>query len=147
MNNTKKMHLIICLTASLLCIFYLMGCAGKMKGCFYSLEEAYAKGLLGQEDVKKIAYYQNYNIDYPFNLDKEIEKNIQEDYTSIKPRKNKNIDVYIDKYYGTYGRAVVIMISDNQTDYAAVMREVFVANVLFKYNNGNSICVWISEEK
>ena len=60
-----------------------------------------------------------------------------------RPQKEaKAKDVTISIYYGTYNNCVAVMISDAYHGYTQALREVTIGEVLFHYNNGNSIIIY-----
>jgi hypothetical protein len=132
-------------------------------GAFYSLQEAYDNGLLTQDDLRSIAYYQNGGSDdesfvpkpkSPVTLSAETESAIKESAAaSYRAQKNDNgesmypnvvaSDFTIIKYCGTYNGNVAIMLSEifSGSD-PAVIEEVVVAGVTFVYSSGNRIVIW-----
>ena len=87
--------------------FVIVGCNNEKKdGNFYTLREAYDKGLLLKEDLENIAYYyngfeiSNYNPipKTPAVIDKKTEKIIKEMYLE-KILNNKNISVNVVNLY------------------------------------------------
>lgn len=62
-------------------------------------------------------------------------------------------DIWIETYYGTYGRyskyssddntgLIAVMVDFKDSGYTCEEREIVIAEILFHYNSGNSIIVW-----
>ncbi len=141
----------------------MTACAPKQRGEFCTLQEAYDQGLLTQDDLKNIAYYQNGGSDdenfepmpkTPESLSDKTEKAIKEtraydlrnqDTNPIKKAKAK--DVTILKYYGTYNNCVAVMITDYYHSYDLMEWDIEIEDVLFHYSNGNRIIIWNEKKK
>lgn len=155
---------LICLTIALLMIFSLVACNDPEKvklGRFESLQEAYNKNLLNEQDLKSIAYYHGCLDDSsgtfvatpkePDTLSVETSNKICQLFfkTHVKPNISKHDKLTIDDveiiyYYGTYNGAVVIRMKDNFGTFG-VIRKIVVAGITFEYNSGNDILVWVNE--
>ena len=126
-------------------------------GAFYSLQEAFVKCFLTKEYLQNIAYYHNDDSMpvYPEVLGTKIEKAIKEtratdlraetfsDGVPKQPNATAD-DVVVLRYYGEYNYCFAVMLSDSYYDYTGAERSVDVAGVIFNYNNGNSILIWVS---
>lgn len=135
----------------LIFIFSFEGCNGnkasteeKIAGTFYSLQEAFDQGLISHDDLEKIA---SRNALRQGALNADIELAIKETHAAYlrnrSPFSNAIADdVLIIDYAGTFNGYVAVMIADLYTDYPAVMREVYIDNVLIQYSDGNSIVIW-----
>ena len=139
---------------------------GENIGAFFSLQEAYDKGWLTQNDLMSIAYYHSggrlYNEeimpeDYspqpkmPEILSDETQlkikstaaKEYREEY---KITEAEAVGFTINQYCGTYGNCVVVMMRDV---YSGTTGEVWtdtVSDINFYYNSGKSIQVWRETE-
>lgn len=139
-------------------IAMLAACAPKQRGTFYTLQEAYDQGLLTQDDLKSIAYYQNEGSDdesftpipkNPEVLSAKTEKAIRETKAyyfrnqspyPIKEAKSK--DIRILKYYGTYNNLVAVMFDDAYGGHFDAEVKITIAGVLFHYLNSITIIIW-----
>lgn len=134
-------------------------------GYFYTLQEAYDKGLLTQADLMNIAYYHNSSINWavqyipedyvpvpknPETLSQETETAIKQTYFDeyFKADKNHNTsldDIYVgDDYYGTYNNCVAVMVWCADFGYACVIGDVNIGGVRFLYSDSNEILIWVS---
>ena len=110
--------------------FAFGGCNKEIKitGAFYTMEKAYEKGWLNDDDMKSIAYsyYDSHNFGYEENpysgmytstekLTKKIETELKQAYLEqiAKVRDGDRNRVKIPNYYGTYNKNVVITITSN----------------------------------
>lgn len=152
------MKRIVCLGVVIIMIFSMAACTPKQRGTFYTLQEAFDQGMLTQDDLRSIAYYQNGGsededfepkLKTPESLSEKTEKAIKEtraydlrnqDTKPIKEAKAK--DITILKYYGTYNNCIALMMNDIYHDYPTALREVTVEGVLFRYSDGNSLIIW-----
>ena len=154
---TDKIKLSGGILLGMLCMLagILAGCAPEASGDFYSLQEAYEAGYLTKEEIMSIAYYHNGGRVYN-------EEIMSEEYTPIPKRNVKKIrstaahgynerfpdqnaaadDFSINKYCGTYGDCVVVMMTDIYSNYTDAEWFGEVAGVRFYYNNGNSLSIW-----
>lgn len=164
----KKMKAIAIVALMLFGVVALTACTPEedeivAKGTFYSLQEAYDKELLTIDDLRSIAHYQSAGEDEPnfvptpMNpevLSSETIEAIKKTYlvalrlathqdgTFMFP--NATIDdVNFFGYYGTYGNAVAIKISDEFSGNAGVVLELVVVGVTFTYS-GVPVAIWKS---
>lgn len=153
---------IVCLGVTLVIVVIMMlsmtACAPKQRGTFYTLEEAYDQGLLTQDDLKSIAYYQNGESEdedfepmpkNPEELSEKTEKAIKEtrayDLRNRNPKpieEAKAKDITILKYYGTYNDCVAVLLDDMFGGYFPIEREVIIAGVSFYYIGSDNIMIW-----
>ena len=128
----------------LVIVFVFWGCNNEKTGNFYTLREAYDKGLLLKEDLENIAYYyneseiNNYNPipKTPAVIDKNTEKIIKEMYLE-KILNNKNISVNLVnlyKYYGTYNGSIALSITDDYYVYDYVCQDEYIIDGIIFYN-------------
>ena len=125
--------------------FVIVGCNNEKKdGNFYTLREAYDKGLLLKEDLENIAYYynefeiSNYNPipKTPAVIDKKTEKIIKEMYLE-KILNNKNISVNVVNlynYYGTYNGNIALSITDDYYVYDYLCQDEYIIDGIIFYN-------------
>lgn len=151
---------IIGLMMGMLLLFLLVACNTSKEdgmGNFYSLKEAYDKGILTQNDLKNIAYYLNDNSDddtfipnplSPVYLSVEVEKSIKLTAVYELRTRDENSkpeatieDITILGYYGTYNDYIVVRLSDSFSDYPDVVYEIVIDDVTFIYS-GASITIW-----
>ena len=148
-----------------LMLFSIAACNKKSEevkmGRFESLQEAYNKNLLNEQDLMSIAYYHGSLENIPDTfipipkepgaLSVEMSNKICQLFfkTHVKPNISKHDKLTIDDveiiyYYGTYNGAVVIRMKDNFGTFG-VIRKIVVAGITFEYNSGNDILVWVNE--
>ena len=136
--------------------------AEKTEGELYSLYVAYVNGWLTKSDIMSIAYYHNggrtYNEEImseeyePLPKTPEVLSNLTElkiKSTAAKDYREKfNIEdavadgFTITQYCGTYGDCIAVMMRDDYSGTAAVVRTVSVAGVKIYYNSGREIQIW-----
>ena len=144
-------------------------------GTFYTVTEAYEKGLLTREQVLSIACYHNKEYSFvekefyddglitneeirdenyiplpitPQTLSAEIEKSIKQTHLDAYYKDkdySKLSGVRIDSYYGTYNGCVAVMITDNYSGYNDALWLEEVAGIGICYNDGNRIMIWIKQ--
>lgn len=149
-----KIRNIAILVLSILLLFgicvMVVGCSydeqeteDEKEGTFYSLQEAYDRGLLSQENLLSIAYYHNNWIPYTDRLSENIAKSIKRDLTKILEEKdNKPIQAVdcetaiIEKYYGTYNNCVAVIVDRAGVNSGAVYIPISVeiGSVTFIYD-------------
>ncbi len=126
-------------------------------GTFYSLEKAYANGLLTESDLTEIADHYNLmqNKDEqnflkqklsPSVLSKRTIRKITRTYKVeiLKKRWISSSYIYFDLYYGTYNGALVIDIIDNYIlRDVYVIDEVMIGGVMFYNYSPTWIRVWV----
>lgn len=139
------MKRIIIMCFMLVIAFVLVGCNNVKKvGNFYTLREAYDKGLLLKEDLENIAYYYNELEISDFNpipknpdvIDKETEKIIKKMYLE-KILNNKNISVNVVNlynYYGTYNGNIALSITDDYYVYDYLCQDEYIIDGVVFYN-------------
>ena len=136
-------------------------------GRFYSLQQAYDKGLLNKADLMNIAYYHNggrqYNEEiisenyvpipkYPEKLESEIEKAIRQTYWEQYYKANNPYDIKIDdivignSYYGIYNNCVIVKVWVNNEPITDNRCQDVVGGVTISYTEGNRISVWIKNK-
>jgi len=123
-------------------------------GEFYKLQEIYNLSLLTREDILDIAN-SGRAYDHIDHLDGNhaglslgAEKYLCHQYYIYFFLQSPNLggvtrdDIWIEEYYGTYNGYLVMMMDYKGSDYTDDEREVIIADIPFRYNNGNSIIVW-----
>lgn len=123
-------------------------------GQFYDLGVAHYYGLLTREDLVNIANLHAGIYDYldgnHARLSAETEGYIKQSYLD-QLWYNEGMweltidDVWIEEYYGIYNVCVAVMIDANGLNYTDEERVVVIDDVLFHYNSGNSIVVWVKQ--
>ena len=117
-------------------------------GKTYTLEDAYDKNYIGDNDINKI--YNNYtNSNNNIMLEKEIELKILNDrLVELKERNNDAVleDISIYGYYGNYNNSYVIRLNDKYNDFTTVEKELIINDVIFQYS-GPSFLVWVDENE
>ena len=131
-------------------------------GTFYTLQEAYAYGLLTQKDLLSIAYYHNGG---RFDNEEIMSESYQpapkipevlSDITELKIKitaaeeyrekhniKDAEADGFtITEYCGTYGDCVAVMMEDVYTGTFGIIWTESIAGVKFHYN-GRTIKIWV----
>ncbi len=149
---TDKIKLSGGILLGMLCMLagILAGCAPEASGDFYSLQEAYEAGYLTKEEIMSIAYYHNGGRVYNEEIMSEeytpipkIRSTAAHGYNERFPDQNAAADDFsINKYCGTYGDCVVVMMTDIYSNYTDAEWFGEVAGVRFYYNNGNSLSIW-----
>lgn len=130
-------------------IFCLTGCIddGKIieKEPFYSLQAAYNNKFLSKREIKKI--HSLYSGENSENLDTQLLEKIVEDYKRTYPRENKDEQVIVNKYLGTYDKVVVLMIRYEHSMLLDMLRNETVARYRFEYSHSSEvILVWRGNE-
>lgn len=153
---------LIGLMVAMLMLFSLAACnkSEEVKmGRLESLQEAYNKDLLNEQDLMSISYYHGSLGGVagtfipipkePETLSVEILNKIRQVFfkTYVEPKVDNFDIVTIDDvevliYYGTYNGVVVIRMKDN-FGFAGVIRKVVIAGITFEYSSDNDILVWI----
>jgi len=132
-------------------------------GTFYSLQEAYDKGLLTVQDLRSIAYYYHNTLEWdieseglydglkstdyipisktPETLSVETTNRIKQDFINYVKCNDAEHDVQI-RYYGTYNGCVSTMI-DGCLDYLAVVQLDIVDGITFYYGSNREILIWM----
>ena len=114
-------------------------------GILCTLEEAYAEKYISKEDL--INLHDNIENNVKFELNKDIEGKILNDYL-IQVRKyyeNATInDVSIYGYYGHYNNLYVVRLDNVFVRYLDVIEELNIDGIKFYYT-GPSYLVWINE--
>lgn len=151
-----KKVLMICFM--LVIVFFLGGCTnGEIDGNFYTLREAYDKGLLLKEDLENIAYYynefeiSNYNPipKKPAVIDKKTEKIIKKKYLEkILDNINISVDVVnLYNYYGTYNGHIALSITDDYYVYDYLCQDEYIIDgIIFKNFHEASIRIFTFDE-
>lgn len=139
-------------------------------GEFYTLQEAYAEGLLSDEDIENVSYYHHYgfgeefvaNTDYvdkdfsPVPLSPEtlhygtelkIRSTIAREYRESGNKDETYTqadpeDFTISEYGGTYGGCAVVMIANVNEGYLDAILEETVGGKTFYYSSYNTLKVW-----
>ena len=163
---------ILCLGMALVMLFSFIACSRdkkeeeKIKGEFYSLEEAYENGWLDIEDVKDIYYYHGEPFLYaggknppkpdfeprpktPEILSAKIEKAIKQTWLDewIESDEwyieNGKLSAVHIKYYGTYNGYVAIMMHDDYTASHDSVWRFFIEDYEFGFGSGRyDIYLW-----
>ena len=155
-KNISK-AIIIASLAIIICISFT-ACAPKKYGEFYSLQEAYDKGLLTREDLLNIAYLNNGYTEEGFTpsrlnpekLSEDTENKIKETiaYELRRSNSHKNAtekDVFIKKYFGTYNGSVAVLYTTKFSWYYDAEYQKYIAGVHFVFPNSNHIQIWIEK--
>ena len=133
---------------------FLSSCtSNKEVGAFYTLREAYSKGVLTNSDLTQIAeyYHDRYSANKQNNLSvnllgEQTKKQIKQSYlvNILKDETLSDTYVTIYAYYGTYNGAIAVGITDNYNVYDVITIEEYeVGDVIF-YNYAESdIRVWV----
>ena len=136
------------------------------EGLFYELQDAYNQGLLTNEDTRNIAHYaygddaDRMNLENHAGLRLDRLRAITQSYfvTYLEPYfpKSSRNNILFVNYYGSYeyfedpsGRindCVAVMITTKYDEYADEAWEATVAGTVFRYNNGNKILLWKSDQ-
>ena len=122
-------------------------------GVFYTLKDAYSKGLLKDNDLIEIAdfYQENESMDRKMSnsvnlLDEETKKEIKNSYLFYILKDDAISDKYVNiyAYYGAYNGTIAIGVTDNYNVYdKIIIPEYKVGNVIF-YNYAESdIRIWV----
>ena len=129
------------------------------KGFFYTVKDAYGKGLITHEQAMSIAYYHNGGIEYneeimdenytplpimPEKLSekKEISLRLTPYMGYSKPDYSELQGIRIDRYYGMYNGCIAVMMStDNISIGQKEWRERF-DDIEIHYNDSNRIYIW-----
>lgn len=127
-------------TIVLICLMLFTGCKkdyGKNKSGdskFYTLQEAYDEGFLTKEDLEAIKPQNN-------NLSKEVKDKIRNSFRVFFNCREDD-EIIINRYYGTFNGAVVLMIESSDWGYLQVVWEEEIAGVVFSYPDSQRIWVW-----
>ncbi|CDR30924.1 Uncharacterised protein [Acholeplasma oculi] len=155
---------LIGLMVAMLMLFSLAACnkSEEVKvGRLESLQEAYNKNLLNEQDLMSIAYYHGSlggvagtfipTPKEPETLSVETLNKIRQVFfkTYVEPKVDDFDIVTIDDvevliYYGTYNGVVVVRMKDN-FGFVGVIRKIVIAGITFEYSSGNDILVWIDK--
>ena len=134
-------------------------CGPQASGMFYSLEEAYEAGLLTQEELLSIAYYQNggregnealmpegYAPQKMEALDKKTERAICATYLSEHPRLEMKVsDLSVYDYCGTYGNCYAVKIGYLEQDVEHVLWQVTIGGVYFYNSVWDPVLIWTKD--
>ncbi len=120
--------------------------------------------LTNKEEVVELYYDENMENEYnnePLNEDikmyvktdikinKDVMKKIKSKYVSeylLKYNENASIDeVHIDKFYGVYNNAYVLIMSNDYVEYPAVLTYDVVLGYTFQYSSNNKIKVFFED--
>ena len=165
MKKGKKMMAFVAVCVPLIATALVAGCGPEQQyaesiGTMCSLEEAYERGLMTQEDILSIAYYYNQGTDgneelmgenyapkpmVPETLDEERVNQIKRTYLNevIAMPEGTFEHVIIRAYYGTYDESVVILITDDYHGYDYVFEpEHEIGGVWFYDYVGACLRVW-----
>jgi len=145
----------------IMAVSLFFGCGPENKGHFYSLKEAYDKGLLTQDELKSLAYYYNDGSDdedfvpklkVPEILSNDTEKRIKETYLSDKVKKdypNATISgIRIIEYYGVYNDCIAVFVVDEyRVIDVRIEPECMVGDVLFRDFTFPGLEIWCENPK
>ena len=129
MKKIKKIHLFLTLTIFILNLFFVACTAPTAQdsapqtptpqGNFYTLSEAYEKGLLTVEDLQQIAGYRDKGQNSPETLDEQLANEIKEvrarDIREAPDSYFPNItaeNIIIENFYGMYNGNPVIYLAN-----------------------------------
>ena len=155
----KKVLSIIFALISVLCVAFAFSACGEDEKDFYTLSEAYKKGLLTREQVMSIAYYHNGGIrdnekimgeDYvplpktPEELSAETELALCQAYLEFcQQTENSSVSEYrLAQYCGTYNGCAAVMMVPVSGGFFDMMSTEEVAGITIVYNNSNTIQIW-----
>ena len=137
-------------------MFILCSCSCNFNdeyGTFYTLRDAYSKGLLNDEDLIEIAsYYQdeeltNKNDSLAINLlDEKTQKQIKKSYLLNIINDITVSDEYVNiyAYYGTYNSAIAVGITDTYNVYDKLIIPEYRVGDVILYNYAESdIRIWV----
>ncbi len=153
MRKIKRFHLFLTLTIFILNLFFVSCTAPTAQesipqtpppqGNFYTLEEAYEKGLLNVEDLQQIAEYRNKGQNAPETLDEQLANEIKEvrarDIREAPDSYFPNITaekIIISDFYGIYnGNPVIAVLNGLQfipgVDYDI---SIDIGGVIFRFS-------------
>ena len=116
-------------------------------GAFYSLQEAFDKGLLTKEDLQNIAYYHNDDSMpvYPETLNADVATAIKQDFVHNENCQDKGHDIEII-YYGTYNDSVAVLIYC-QLYYDMKLYDETIEGIFFHYGSPNKIQIWVASQE
>lgn len=160
----KGIVVFISLILVLTLAFAAAGCNGDEEkeksvgqGEILTLSEAYGRDIISEEDLTRIASYQNGEATCSGQLTEE-EIAVIKDVVVAKLRAEKNAkgelsypdatakDVVIEKYYGTYNGGYAVMLTDSYHDYTDAIRTDTVGGVEIVYGSGNGIVIVVPEK-
>lgn len=149
----KKFLKIFLVSVVIITSLFLPSCTSNNVGSFYTLREAYSKGVLTNSDLTQIAeyYHDRYSANQQNNLSvnllgEQTKKQIKQSYlvNILKDETLSDTYVTIYAYYGTYNDAIAVGITDNYNVYDVITIEGYeVGDVIF-YNYAESdIRIWV----
>lgn len=145
-NIILIVNIIVLVFIQSICLFACDSDINSNCGRLYSLQSAYELGYLSIEDLTTISDYLSNQEVFDLQIDNNIAQQVKMAYVcNLKNELNKSIeivDVSIERYLGTYGNCVAVVIADNLHDYPQWMRVDVVAGVSFQYTNGNDIRIY-----
>ena len=159
MKKIKKLHLFLTLTIFILNLFFVACTAPTAQdsaqqnsaqqtptpqGNFYTLSEAYEKGLLTIEDLQQIAGYRNKGQNSPETLDEQLAneikevraRNIREAPDSYFPNITAE-NIIIAHFYGTYNGNPVMHLSNGLQLVPGVDQNISIdiGGVIFRFGH------------
>jgi len=152
MKRVKYLFAAITLITAVLCSALFCACNEKVRGKFYSLEQAYHNGWITADELQEIANLHNENRSLEISeIGEKTIKNIKEtalnDDKEFEP--NAKIEDYkILDYYGHYGDCYVLIINSPYTAHGEVVIDEWreVGGVQFHYTGHYTIKAWKPEE-
>ena len=132
---------ILCGIMLLIMAFAFAGC--KPRGNFYSLKEAYEKGLLEKENIQTIADYHNNKTSAPEPLSDKMAMEIKEEWSKKWKMDSGNcFDIATDevglmRYYGYYDNVYVVFLSYGQYIDLYAPCEFEIEGIVFSFSHAN----------
>ena len=147
-NFTSRFIIVLCDKSIVNQYDYIYQMAQQVKGPMYTLEEAYKKRILVEEDLEQIYKIWADQIQLNELLDKEIESKIKTYLTRKLIDNEENKDdfgrVQIVKYLGQYNNVYVVVTKDD-LQYPSVIVSEKVGEYNFERDYSNFIRVWCEE--
>lgn len=123
-------------------------------GYFYTLQEAYDKGLLENGDLVQIADYANQNLQFTEELNSSILNKIKVDMASeLRNRETGPIkdaiveEIYLISYYGEYNGSYVIILGNNYEIYPTepINNRIEIDGVKINITKYEPFRVWVEK--
>lgn len=123
-------------------------------GYFYTLQEAYDKGILAKDALMQIANYSNQNLQFTEELNSSILNKIKVDMASeLRNRETEPIkdaiveEIYLISYYGEYNGSYVIILGNNYENYPTepVNNWIEIGGVKINITKYEPFRVWVEK--
>lgn len=116
-------------------------------GTFFTLREAYDKGILVKSDLEQIAYYNNENVHFLQTIDDGVEAKIKHDWAIDLMKYTEYAEaegVSVIRYYGEFSGSHIVRINDIYTSYYTEPVDFWeeIDGVSFHITYHDSILVW-----